>query len=73
MYSSPSTRICLGKYFLWDRNRRRYKGKRGNSAKGAGRSPVVDPAAVGLASKRDVILIIKVRKAFEGSVEERGS
>ena len=53
MYSSPSRRICGSKCFRCARSRRLYSGIGGNKASGAGFSPLVEPAAVGIASKRN--------------------
>ena len=49
MYSLPTKRISLFKYFLWARNSRLYSGIGGSKANGAGFRPKVDPAAVAVA------------------------
>lgn len=38
-YSSPSSRICRGRWRRWARSRRRYNGMGGSSAMGSGRRP----------------------------------
>ena len=59
MYSSPSSRISLGKCFRCARNSRLYKGIGGSSASGAGLKPLVVPTEVGVAIRnRDTIFML---------------
>jgi len=56
-YSSPSNLIRGSKCFRCARSNRLYSGIGGSKASGAGLSPLVEPTAVGLASRRIDALI----------------
>lgn len=66
MYSSPSSRISLGKCFRCARSSLLYSGTGGKRASGAGLKPFAVPAEVGVAMRsRGMNFILSVSTCLE--------